>query len=232
MLNQNTIKNQQFYSLITLVLYLLAFNLLAAKLDFFFQPAVGVVVLISAFLADFYFTRKRLRIYLRFLIILGIYFFMRQMIYLVSFYASPADTYNYFDKIPILFSRDTAVAFLFILFYFIFDAIRVFKKKLFNYLISTLVLLLLFYFIFMLNNQEIQKTFFQNYLNYAFYLLIVLSLLILRHFFLLPKYYEKAGFKERPVVINIFTASHLLFPDDHYLRFSYAKYCRQSLRRK
>lgn len=174
--------NTFMYTLCTLLLYLVCYALVTVRVQTFYQPIAGGLLLILAICCDFFLARKKIRIYVRFFIVAAVYLALKGLISGISSLASPVDTYNFFDKVPYIFNRDTLISLFFILFYFLFDSIKIIRYRMVSYILSTLLLLGLAIYIFQLDT-SIYKSFYKNYFNYSLLLLLTLSLFLVRHIY-------------------------------------------------
>jgi hypothetical protein len=179
----NDLRNRILYQSSSLALYIVLYVLLSVLMKGFYNPVTGAISLVFALLTDVYFSGKRFRIYLRFLIIAAIYFVLYMLLNLFSDLTTGNDTYNIFDKIPFVIFRDSIVSLMFILFYFIFDATHIRKRGRANYWISTLILLAAFLLTLsaMKPDDDILKSVFRNYFFYFLFLILLLGLFVLRH---------------------------------------------------
>jgi hypothetical protein len=157
--------------------------MLSVLLKGFYNPILGASCLILALFSDLYFSGKRIRIYLRFLLIVAIYMLLYVVLSFFSSLTTSPGTYNIFDKIPYIVFRDSIVSLVFMLFYFIFDATHIRKRGKIIYWLSTVILLVSFFLALTgLNpDEDILKSAFKNYFNYFLCLVAVVGLFIIRH---------------------------------------------------
>ncbi len=173
--------NNYLYSLSSVFLYSLLFFLFSIQLKDFYNPIAGTITLFFSIIVDYYFSKKRLRIFVRLITVIIFLIIITFLINLLSSLVSPNDRYNLFDKIPYLFKRDIFIATIFLVFYFFFDGTRVIKSSRVSYYISTLTIIIFFAFLLHLFDKSITKTIYKNYFNYSITIIIIVLLLIIRH---------------------------------------------------
>lgn len=212
MKKQNNLKNRTLYQIISLILYFSLYILISKEFKGLYSAFIGSLFLISAFLADIFLSRKGIRIYIRFLIVIIGYILLKLLVSLFSLFLSPNETYLIIiDKLPYLFNRDTIIALLFIIFYFLFDASRIKKVSNWGYAISTMAIILVF-FLSLRFDIPITKTIFANYFNLAMFLIGIIVLLIIRHLlFHQDSMKRKTNLKDLLMLIPILLFIILLF---------------------
>lgn len=173
--------NNYIYSIASLFLYSLLFFLLSYELKDFYNPISGTVALFFSIIIDYYFSKKKIRIFFRLITVIIFLIIFTILINLLSSLLSSEDRYNLFDKMPYFFKRDIFIATLFLIFYFFFDGIRVIKNNKIFYYISTLTIISLFAILLHLFDKSITKTLYKNYFNYSLVVVIIVILLIIRH---------------------------------------------------
>ena len=179
--SSSKLQNTFLYLVISLLLYFSLYVLISKQFKGLYNPFFGGVILIFSIFIDFYFSKRKLRIYIRFFIVICSYLLLKFLISIFSLLASPGDGYHLFiDKLPYLFNRDTVIAIIFILFYFIFDATRIIKTNILGYILSTMILILSF-FLSLRFDIPINKTIFVNYFNLSIFLIFIVGLFIFRH---------------------------------------------------
>jgi|GEM_PF-1333045 len=199
---KRNILNLFLYSISTCLLYFLLYILLSKRFIDFYKPYIGAVILISSILIDLFFAGKKIRIFVRFLIIISCFFALKFLVYLFTAILSPFYGYNLFtDKIPYLFARDTLVSVVFIIFYFIFDSARIIKVNRVRYFFSTLIILIAYILCFGLDLSNI-KIIFGNDFNIALFIISVVILIIFRHVIFYNNKIERK-FEKRDILLLI-----------------------------
>ncbi|HPO49507.1 MAG TPA: transglutaminase-like domain-containing protein [Spirochaetota bacterium] len=174
--------NKFLYLFSSLLIYIFLYILVSLLLKDFYKPLVGVISFVCAALFDLYFFNKKIRIYIRIIVLVLLYFLIRFIFEILGNLASDKDSYNIFDKIPYVFFRDSFISIIFIVFYFFFDSLKIKRSKI-SYYLST-ILLISFFFIVLRNinfDANINKSIFKNYFNYSIFLIFTVFLFILRH---------------------------------------------------
>ncbi|OHD10908.1 MAG: hypothetical protein A2086_01405 [Spirochaetes bacterium GWD1_27_9] len=181
--NFENLKNRLIYQFSSLFLYSFLYVFLSFVLKDTYNPILGVITLFLAIIVDIIFSNQKIRIYLRFILVFLSYLLIRIIIEFLSTLGSSLETYNLFDKIPYIIFRDSIIAFIFILFYFVFDATRLKQNGKFAYLISTIILITSFFLCLNTLNfdSDINKSIFKNYFNYGVFLLFLVVLFVFRH---------------------------------------------------
>jgi hypothetical protein len=173
--------NRFFYLLISNTIYLFIYVLLSLKIKGIYQPFLGIFLITSSILLDYYLSLKKIRIYLRILLVLLFYLAVKLLVGLFSALVAPVENYHIIiDKIPFLFQRDSIIALAFIIFYFIFDAVKISRPGKTNYWLSSAIIFISFIFCFQMN-VPINKTIFLNYFNLTVCLFLSVFLLLVRH---------------------------------------------------
>ncbi|HOV14251.1 MAG TPA: transglutaminase-like domain-containing protein, partial [Spirochaetota bacterium] len=198
--------NKYLYLFSTLFLYIFLYILVSLLLKDFYKPIVGVITFFIITLFDLYLYKKSIRIYVRMVIIIALYFIVRFLLDILTNFASNKESYNIFDKTPYIFLRDSFVSIVFIVFYFIFDSQKIKQNKI-AYYISTSILIIAFYIALRNLNFDtnITKTIFGNYFNYGIFLIFLVLLFILRHIsFNLEKFGKRLKKKDMFLLLIIF----------------------------
>ncbi|MBN2545592.1 MAG: hypothetical protein JXB50_07335 [Spirochaetes bacterium] len=209
---KTTLKNNFFYFLINLILYSFLYYLLHKKLDNLFNPFIGTVILINSIIIDYILSKFKIRIIIRFLSIIVIYILLRLVINFIILIVTDPNGYHLFlDKIPYIIFRDSLVAVIIIIFYYVFDSLRIIKISNWKYYLSTLILIFSFILIFNID-VPIHKTFFKNYFTFSLITIFILLLFIFRHIMFhlnsINKLIEK---KELYLLIPLFLILILIF---------------------
>lgn len=175
------IQNSFLYILPSYLLYISIYIAISLQLKGFYTPVFGVVFFTAALISDYILSRRNIRIIIRFLSIVFSYFLLKFLIILFSFLTSNKEGYNIFiDKLPYLFNRDTVIIIILVVFYFIFDAVRIIRVNMFGYIASTIILIASFVLSLSFAD-SIKKTIFNNYFNLSLFLIFIVTLFIFRH---------------------------------------------------
>ena len=205
-------KNSGLFMAASLLLYFSLYTIISIQIKGLYNPALGSLMIIFAVMSDYYLTRRKLRPYLRFILVIVSYFLIKLLIITFSFLSSPPDGYHIIiDKLPYIFNRDTIVSVLIILFYFIFNSLRLFKTNAFLYYTSTLLIITAF-FVFIRFDLPITKSIFKNYFNLSVFLIFFVVLLFLRHVsFYSGRIGKKIGKKEFLFLMPVVLLLSLIF---------------------
>ncbi len=176
-----TIHNNFFYIIPSFLLYISLYIVVSLQMKDFYNPGFGVLFFTLAIFVDYIFFKKNIRIIIRFFSIILSFLLIKFLVVMFSYFTAPKQGYNFFvDKIPYLFNRDTIIIIIFIIIYFIFDAVRIIRVNIWGYYFSTIILII--FFILSLNFKDsIQKTIFLNYFNLSLFLIFIVLLFIFRH---------------------------------------------------
>lgn len=194
-------------AVINCLLYCSLFVLLSLKLDGVYNYYAGVVCITAAVFSDYIFSEFRYRWFVKFLIISITMIFILILFNAVSFLFSDSSTLNFFDFLPYYMARDGIAGVVFIIFYYLFDSLRVVNKKSKMYYISSLIMIFLIYFLSDISS-GIEKSLFKNYFNYSMVLLFLLLLIITRHIYLfsadMKSGREKLNLKDYVLLLPLF----------------------------
>jgi len=206
------LKNNTFYFLINLILYSFLYYLLHKKLDNLFNPFFGTIILFSSIIIDYVLSKFNIRIIIRFFSIMIAYILLRLFIsFIILIITDPNGYHLFLDKIPYIIFRDSLIAIIIIIFYFLFDSIRIINISNWKYYTSTVILIISFVLILNIDI-PIHKTFFKNYFNYSLITIFILILFILRHIlFHLNKINRLIEKRELFLLIPLFLIIILIF---------------------
>ena len=91
-------ENKFLYLFSSLLIYIFLYVLISLLLKDFYKPIIGVVSFMFVALFDLYFYHKRVRIYIRIIILVLFYFLIRFLLDILTNFASTKDSYNIFVK--------------------------------------------------------------------------------------------------------------------------------------
>ncbi len=218
--DKEIIQNNFLYIFPSFLLYISLYITISLQLKGFYTPIFGIIFFTAALVVDYILSRKNFRIIIRFLLIIFSYLLLKFLIILFSFLTSNKEGYNIFvDKLPYLFNRDTVAIIILVIFYFIFDAIRIIRVNIWGYLTSTIILIISF--VLSLGFEDsIKKTIFNNYFNLSLFLIFIVTLFIFRHAIFFQnkigrKFEKKDLFLFIPLVIFLILIFFTIILPDH-----------------